>query len=274
MVEGGLNHSMRTKERPNPPRQNDEKPELRMGIFDHLEELRQRLFRSVIALVVGVGVGVLLAEPLLEYLLQPYRNINPDDARRLLVLGPTGAVVNYFRVAMLAGGVIAVPVITYQIMMFVIPGLTRTERRYVLLTLPAITALFLTGIMFAWFILMPPAINFLEGFQSDVFRAEWAASEYIGFVTALLFWMGVAFELPLVMFVLSLVGVVSSGALIRYWRVAVVLCAVAAAVITPTVDPVNMFLVMGPLLGLYVISIGLVAIGWRLRGGRRRADRQ
>lgn len=258
---------MQTKTRP--PNHEPETPppddeQLRMGILEHLAELRQRLLRSFIALAVGVGVGILLAEPVLEILLQPYRDINPEEARRLLVLGPTGAVVNYFRVALLVGGVIAVPAITYQIMMFVLPGLTKRERRYVLMTLPAISALFVVGILFAWYILMPPAMAFLESFQSDIFRAEWAANEYLSFVTAILFWMGVAFELPLVLFVLSLLGVVRAGALMRHWRVAIVLSAVAAAIITPTVDPVNMFLVMGPLVALYGISIILVLFGQRL----------
>lgn len=264
---------MQTKTRPPKPNEKvprKDNPELRMGFFEHLEELRQRLYKIMLALVLGAVVGFVVAEPLLEVLLGPYRDINPDEARRLLVLGPTGAVVNYFRVALLAGGIIAVPVITHQVMMFVIPGLTRKERRYVLLTLPVISALFLIGVMFAWLVLMPPAITFLEGFQSDVFRAEWAASEYLGFVTSLLFWMGVAFELPFVLFVLSLLGLVGAGSLIRHWRVAVVLSAVAAAIITPTVDPVNMFLVMGPLLALYVISIGLVAIGARSNRPPRR----
>jgi sec-independent protein translocase protein TatC len=241
-----------------------ENRELRMGIFDHLEELRQRVLNSFIALVLAVLLGIVLADPLLNYLLEPYRNINPDEARRLLVLGPTGAVVNYFRVGMLAGSIIAVPFVTYQIMMFIVPGLTKKERRYIFLTLPVITGLFITGAAFAWYVLMPPAISFLEGFQSGVFRAEWAADEYIGFITSLLFWMGVAFELPFVLFVLSLLGFVTGRSLLNHWRIAIVLSSVAAAVITPTVDPVNMMLVMAPLLGLYVISIGLAVIGRRI----------
>ncbi|MFW5691546.1 MAG: twin-arginine translocase subunit TatC [Chloroflexota bacterium] len=236
----------------------------RMTIFEHLEELRSRLFKAFSALIVGTIAGVILAEPVLKYLLEPYQAINPDEAQRLLVLGPTGAVVAYFRVSLLLGAIIAVPVMTYQMMMFVIPGLTRKERRYILVSLPAITGLFLIGVAFAWFGLMPPAITFLEGFQSEIFVAEWAAGEYLSFVTALLFWMGISFEMPLVLFVLSLLGVVGPRPLIRQWRLAVVGAAVAAAFITPTVDPVNMFLVMGPLLALYAISIVLVALGRRI----------
>jgi len=103
--------------------------------------------------------------------------------------------------------------------------------------------------------MVPPAIDFLQNFQNDLLKAEWTADQYLGFITALIFWMGVAFETPLVFFVLSLVGMVTAGVLIRNWRIAVVGASVAAAVITPTVDPVNMALVIAPLLVLYVLSI-------------------
>jgi sec-independent protein translocase protein TatC len=104
-------------------------------------------------------------------------------------------------------------------------------------------------------------LGFLEGFEPTLFKPEWTADLYLSFVTALVFWMGVAFEMPLVFFVVALMGFVQAGVLLRHWRIAVVIASVAAAVITPTVDPVNMILVMGPLLGLYLISVGLVALG-------------
>lgn len=240
-------------------------PELRMGFFQHLEELRRRMFFSLVALMVASAGGVFLAQPVLKILIEPYSSLYPDG-QELIVLGPTGAVVAYFRVALLIGAVVAVPVITHQILLFILPGLTKRERRYVLLALPAIGGLFLTGVLFTWFVLMPPAINFLEGFQSEIFQAEWTADQYLGFVTALMFWMGVSFELPLVFFILSLLGMVRAGTLIKGWRVAIVGAAVAAAIITPTVDPVNMFLVMAPLLALYVISVGMVRLGTRIGG--------
>ena len=233
--------------------------ELRMGFLEHLNELRYRLFRAMGALVLGTIVAIPITAPLLEYLLTPY-------GRELQVLGPTGGVVTYFKVALMCGGIMAIPVITFQFLMFILPGLTRKERRYLLASIPAITGLFIIGVAFAWFILMPPAISFLEGFQSEIFEPEWTAGQYISFVTALLFWMGVAFEIPLIFFVLSLLGLVGPGMLIRNWRGAIVGAAVAAAIITPTIDPVNMFLVMAPLMGLYLISIVLVVIGRRMGG--------
>jgi sec-independent protein translocase protein TatC len=263
----------RLRRKPSPPPQPqqeeeeyDDGHELRMGFFEHLEELRSRLTRAFLALALATCVGVLLAEPALVYLIQPYAQLYPEEGRQLVVLGPTGNVVAFFRVALLIGGILAIPVITYQVLMFILPGLTRKERRYVLLALPAITGLFLIGVAFAWLVLMNPAIAFLEGFQRDIFRPEWTADQYMGFVTALLFWMGVSFQIPLIFFVLSLIGLVSPGALVKNWRFAIIGSATAAAIITPTVDPINMLLVTAPLLGLYILSIFLVGLGRRISG--------
>ena len=236
-----------------------------MGFLDHLVELRGRLLKVMLALVAGTMIGFLFAGPVLDYLRGPYCEASlASDACELVVLGPTDGIIVYFRVSLMLGGMFAIPVITYQLLMFIIPGMKRKERRVVLLSLPAITALFAVGVAFAWLILMPPALGFLESFQPGLFRPEWTADLYLSFVTALLFWMGVAFETPLVFFTLALLGLVSTGALLRNWRLAVIGASVAAALITPTIDPVNMVLVMGPLLALYALSFLLVALGRRM----------
>jgi sec-independent protein translocase protein TatC len=225
-----------------------------MGLLEHLAELRRRVFAALLALVAGTVVGFFVAEPILAYLQQPY-------GREFVVLGPTSGISAYFRVALLTGGILAMPIITYQIMMFVLPGLTRREKRLVVGSLPPIALLFITGTAFTWFLLIPPAIGFLEGFQPTLFQPEWTADLYLGFVTTLLFWMGVAFETPLVFLIVALLGFLRARALIRNWRIAIVGAMVAAAIITPTVDPVNMVLVVVPLLGLYALSIALVLLG-------------
>lgn len=257
----------RNKPSSQPELEPEEGHELRMSLLDHLNELRIRITRAFIAIVIGTTIGLFLTGDVLDFLRGPYcQVVNQPEECQLVTLGPTGAVVAYFRVALTLGGIMAIPIITYQLMMFVIPGLTRKERRTVLLSMPAITLLFLLGVVFAWYILMPPALGFLQGFQPTLFRPEWTADLYLSFVTALVFWMGVAFEMPLVFFVLSLIGLVTPGLLRRNWRIAIVGSSIAAAMITPTIDPVNMFLVMGPLLTLYVISILLTAIGARMSG--------
>lgn len=227
-----------------------------MGFFDHLEELRSRLLRVILSLIVALLIATALTGPILKYL------IVPCDCE-LALLRPTDSVVVYFRVALMTAGIIVVPYATYELLMFILPGLTGGERRMVLMALPATTGLFLLGVAFAWFVLVPTALPFLRNFQSDVFRAEWTASEYIAFLTALLFWMGVAFEMPIVMSVLGRLGILTPQTLIDNWRLAVVIMTVAAAVITPTVDPFNMLLVIAPLMVLYIISILLTAVAYR-----------
>ena len=110
--------------------------------------------------------------------------------------------------------------------------------------------------------MVPAALAFLRDFQSGIFRAAWTAERYIAFLTSLLFWIGVAFEMPVVVFVLARMGVLGPAPLIRNWRLAVVLITVAAALITPTVDPFNMLLVVAPLLVLYLLSVGLAVIAY------------
>ncbi|MCS7071889.1 MAG: twin-arginine translocase subunit TatC, partial [Anaerolinea sp.] len=180
--------------------------ELRMSFFEHLNELRSRLLKSFIAVVVGTIVGFFVAGDVMLFLQTPY-----GDA--FITLGPTDSIVAYFRVSLLIGGIIAIPVITYQVLRFVLPGLTPRESRYILLSLPAITLLFIFGVVFTWFMLVPPAIGFFEGFQPTIFRPQWTADLYLGFVTALLFWMGVAFQTPLIFFVVAVLGLVTASRL-------------------------------------------------------------
>ncbi len=229
-----------------------------MSFFDHLDELRSRLFKVLVALALALGVSILYVEPLLKYLIVPCEC-------ELVLLKPTDSVVMYFRVALMAAAIMIIPYITYQIMMFVLPGLTRQERRIVLISLPVTTILFLLGVAFAWFVMIPTAIPFLQNFLGDVFRPEWTANEYIAFLTSLMFWMGIAFQMPVLFFVLARIGLVSPQLLIDNWRLAVIIITIIAALITPTVDPFNMLLVVAPLLVLYALSIALTAIAYRKR---------
>lgn len=230
----------------------DETP---LTLLEHLNELRVRLFRSLLVLAVGVLAAAVFTDRLLSYLITPY-------GKELQVLGPTESVIIYFRVALLAGAIAAIPYITYQLFMFIAPGLNRREKRWIYLALPGTTGLFLVGVAFAWFVMVPTALSFLKDFESGIFVAEWTADRYIAFLTSLLFWIGVAFEMPIVVFVLARLGLVGPRPLIRNWRLAFVAITIAAAMITPTVDPFNMLLVIAPLTVLYLISVGLAVIAY------------
>jgi sec-independent protein translocase protein TatC len=224
-----------------------------LSILGHIRELRSRLLKAAIALIVASLLTSVFAGDIIKFLIRPYGN-------KLQTLGPTENVITYFRVALLSGAALAMPVIAYQLLAFIVPGLTRVERRWIYISVPFTTVLFLVGVLFAWYVMVPAAINFLANFRSDLFLNEWTAREYISFVVSVTFWIGVSFQTPLVTFILAKVGLVTPGFLARNWRFAVIIVAVIAAVITPTVDPFNMALLMLPLLVLYGLSIVLAML--------------
>jgi sec-independent protein translocase protein TatC len=224
-----------------------------MSILEHLRELRTRLLKAAVALIIASLLTSVFAGEIIEFLIRPYGN-------KLQTLGPTENVITYFRVALLSGAALAMPVIVYQLLAFIVPGLTRVERRWVYISVPFTTVLFAGGISFAWFVMVPAAVDFLASFRSDLFLNEWTAREYISFVVSVAFWIGVSFQTPLIIFILAKVGMVTPGFLARNWRFAIIIVAVIAAVITPTVDPFNMALLMLPLLALYGLSIALAML--------------
>jgi len=239
-----------------------EHDDARSSLLEHLNELRKRLTWAALALAIATIFSFLFAQIILEILLIPYSNSIGTDAT-LQTLKPTEGLETYFKVALLSGAIIAMPVILIQFWRFVSPGTTEQERRYMYIFVPAALVLFLLGIAFAWFVLAPAAIFFLANFMTEIFKTDWTGQEYIGFVMRLVFFMGVAFELPIVAYFVARIGVVTSQNLRDQWRIAIVAIAVLAAVITPSIDPVTMLLTMAPLLVLYVLSIGLAAIGQR-----------
>lgn len=234
-----------------------------LSIFGHLNELRIHLTRAAIALLVTTAFSFLFAKRLLLFLIQPYVNSVPDAVAALQTLRPTEGIETYFRVSLLSGVVLAMPIILFEFWRFIQPALHRHERRYIYIFIPAGLFLFGLGLAFSWFILAPAGVFFLANFMPDIFRAEWTGQEYISFVTRLLLWIGLSFQMPIIIYFVARVGLVTALTLRSQWRVAIVGIAVLAAVITPSIDPVTMLLTMGPLLILYILSIGLAAIGQR-----------
>lgn len=233
-----------------------------MTILGHLNELRIRVTYAAIALLITTAFSFIFADRLLTFLIQPYAGSVTGGAE-LQTLRPTEGIETYFRVSLLAGVILAMPVILYEFWGFIKPALNRREEKYIYVFIPSALLLFGLGIAFAWYVLAPAAIYFLANFMASIFRAEWTGQEYISFVTRLLLWIGLSFQMPIIIYVVARVGLVSAVTLRRQWRVAVVLVAVLAAVITPSIDPITMLLTMAPLLALYVLSIGLAAIGQR-----------
>lgn len=250
-------------ERPPTDKETLEEAEMdEMSLLDHLNDLRKRLTWAAGFLMLATIFSFLFAEPLLNFLLVPYARSAAEGAQ-LQTIRPTEGIETFFKVALLSGGIISMPLILFQFWMFISPGLKKSERRYVYIFIPSALLLFVLGILFAWFVLVPAAVFFLANFLPDVFRADWQGQEYIGFLITMLFWVGVSFEMPVVVYFVARVGLVTAKALREQWRIAIVAIAVLAAAITPSIDPVTMLLTMTPLVVLYGISIGLAAIGQR-----------
>jgi sec-independent protein translocase protein TatC len=225
-----------------------------MTIIEHLEELRDRLIKSAIALTVATLFSFVFAKKFLEILIAPMGQTLPVSP------SPTTTIVVFARVALISGVALAMPVLVYQLISFIAPGLKRQEKRYLYLALPGATLSFVAGAAFAYFVMLPTAIPFLKGFLSDIIEPNWFIDKYISFTTSLLFWVGVSFETPLLIFFLAKLGIVTPEVLSRYRKYAILVIAVLAAVITPTPDPFNMLLVMAPLILLYEIGILLAKL--------------
>ncbi len=236
------------------------KNDKQMTFTSHLAELRQRLIKSVIALVITTIIAFIFARYIFDFLIRPA----PDDIS-LIYIEMTGMIATYFKVALMGGLVLAMPVLVYQGIMFVSPALTRREKKYVYMALPWITLMFIAGFAFGYFILVPPATNFLLNFMTDLARPEIKIDNYVSIVTRLLVALGLVFETPVIITFLARLGIVKPEWLAHKRRWAIVVAFILAAVITPTFDPINQSLVAIPLILLYEISIWLAKIAYRKR---------
>lgn len=222
-------------------------------LLRHLDELRARIFKAFFALIVTTAVSFTFSQQVIEYLARPIGGIG-----KLVSIELTENISSFMKVSLLGGFILAMPVIVYQIMAFILPGLKQNERTWFLIVVPFATLLFASGVAFTWFVMLPTAIPFLTSFMGITTQVR--PDNYFNFITQMMFWIGICFEMPLVVMFMAKLKFVTAGQLISGWRYAVVAIAVIAAVVTPTVDPISMGLVMAPLLGLYVISIALAAI--------------
>ncbi len=233
----------------------------RADIFDHIENLRKHLFRALLGLALTVSISFIFTETLIAYLSQPIGGI---DA--LKAIDVTESIGVFMRVAMMSGIIIALPYIAFEFWLFIAPGIMPRSKKFGLLGIPLATILFIGGAAFSYYIMLPAALPFLLDFMG--IQAELRPSSYFSFVLGVMFWIGVAFEFPLVIYALSAVGFVKPDVLKSQWRLAMVIVAIIAAAITPTIDPVNMALVMVPMAVLYFISIGLSYIAYAGRNKR------
>lgn len=237
------------------------------GAVEHLTELRHRLFIVLGWLFGSAIVAFVFSNQLLEIIARPKGDI------QLIVLAPIDMLWATFEVIFGAAAVLTLPVMLYQTLRFIEPALeTPAEkaayRLIALVGIPLVLIFFVLGALFAYFIMLPFALKYLASFGTDIARASWNVRAYFGFTVGVMLWMGAAFETPLIMAMLARLGIASPTAMARQWRYAFVGIAIIAAVITPTIDPLNMALVMGPLLALYFLGVLFARLTYRPRNSR------
>ncbi len=242
-----------------------EENSIRMSLMSHVTELRKRLLVSVVGLIVAVFISFIFSQQMAEFLALPIGGLSVMSSIEV-----TENVSVFMKISLLSGAMMALPLIVYEILAFIFPGLTSSERKWIWFVIPVSTILFLSGVAFTYFVMLPAALPFLLSFMGITTTPR--PGNYFSFVLNLLFWVGVAFELPLVVLLLSRLGVVTSKQLAKQWRIAIVVIALLSAVITPTPDPVNMGLMMLPLFILYILSIGFASVGQKLRKKAQEGD--
>ena len=235
-----------------------------LSFTEHLGELRRRVLFCVVAILAGSAASFAFYDQIIELLARPAYDLKGNQGIELVFIEITELLTTAVKVSFVAGFVLALPVVLYQVIMFVAPGLTPRERRYLWLFLPMALLAFAAGVAFCYFVLIPPALRFLLGF-SDVAEPLIRISNFVNLMVRLLFWMGMAFETPLIMYMLAQLGIVSARQLSRFRRAWVVIAFILGAIITPTFDPVNQALVAGPLLVLYELGVLLAKIAGRSR---------
>lgn len=230
------------------------------SFLEHVGALRKHLLRSLIVLIICAVVAFTFMSQLLEFISVPI-----DGLDKLTAVDVTEPISVGMRVVLLGAFAAALPYMMLEIFLFVGPALSRRARFIGLLAIPLVAIFFFGGMAFAFYLILPVGLPVLLNFLE--LETQIRPSSYVRFTTGLMFWFGIVFEFPLLAYLLSAMRILTAGMLIKNWRIAVVVIAVLAAVITPTIDPINMLLVMVPLLFLYALSILLAS----LAGGGRAA---
>lgn len=228
--------------------------QLLYGAEEHLLEIRKRIFVVMGTLLVSAILAGIFVQPVMKLLTLPSGGVP------LQFLKPTDMIWVYMEIIFSTAAVITMPVLVIEVMQFIRPGLENPNeisayRAATIIGIPAVIVFFAVGVAFSYFVLLPLMLKFLGNTGGDFASPNWNIRDYFPFVLSVILWIGLAFETPLVMAMLARLGLVSPQAMIRQWRIAVVAIAVLAAVVTPTVDPVNMAIVMGPLLALYFLGV-------------------
>ncbi len=231
-----------------------------MPLLDHLEELRERVIKSLIAIILCAIASLILVKPLVKILEAPASSIH------FLQLSPGEFLFVSIKVAGYSGLIIAIPYIVFQILSFVLPGLSQNEKKLIAPAVAGSAILFLGGIFFAWKALLPAALNFLIGYGAEVVEPLWSIEKYLDFVLLLMVGTGLSFQIPILQLLLGLLGLIKWQKMLSAWRWVLIASAIAGAVITPSTDPITMILLASSIYILFLIGVLLVAFTDKFKG--------
>ena len=231
----------------------------------HLTELRRRLTWSAAVVFLATVIAFIFHQQILEVLMAPAGNFTELPQNKPVYTELTEFIGIAMKDSLFVGIFGSLPFLLWQMVMFVAPGLNPTEKRYLYSLMPITILVFLAGSAFGYFMLFPPAMKFLLTFGSNVATPMIRIGNYVNLMLSLLFWIGIVFELPIILFFLSRIGVVSPEFLARNRRWAIVIAFVLGAIITPTLDPINQAFVAGPIIVLYEVGVLLSKVGARMR---------
>jgi len=257
------------------PPQEDEKESMpTMGFLDHLEELRKRIIRSIIYVAVGFSVCWWKVEKIYDIMQRPIMDALHANgmAEKLVYLNPTEPFNLYLKIAALAGLFLTSPLVLYQVWLFIAPGLYRKEKRYVVPFMVSTILLFTAGGYFGYKFVYPYALNFLIGFSKQ-FQPMITIGEYTSLFLTVILGMGLIFEMPILIFFLALMGIVSAGFMWKNFRYAILIIFIIAAIVTPTTDMLNMCIFAAPMVVLYAVSIGVAWLVHPKQRAKRREKR-
>ena len=241
---------------------------------DHFVELRNRLTKSALAVVITTAIAFIFHQQILEILMKPAADFTSLPNNKPVYTSLTEFLGIAMKASILVGFFASLPFILWQVVKFSSPGLNSSEKKYLYSLMPVVIVVFILGASFVYFILFPPAVKFLINFGSDIAIPMIRIGNYINLMLTLLFWMGIVFELPVVLFFLSRIGVVKPGFLSKNRRWAIVIAFILGALITPTLDPVNQIFVAAPIIILYELGIILAKIGFKIRTKNRSKSNQ
>ena len=223
----------------------------------HLEELRSRLLVTAISALIGTIITFAFHRQILVFLQKPATGISGIETSPLVYTHVTEMLGISMKISFMGGLILALPVLTYQFIAFISPGLTKTEKRYLLLLLPGVSIGFISGVTFGYFVLIPAAIKFFLTFNADIAAPMIRIGNYINLMTNLLFWNGLVFETPVLMFALAKLRIINHRRFSQWRKFAIVMAFLLGALITPTFDPINQTLVAIPIVILYELGIWL-----------------